>query len=1195
MTCFRTAKLLVVLVLAVTALNAQVAGRLSGSVVDPTGAVIPGATVNVYVAGGKEPVLQGHTNEAGLFLFIAVRPETYDVGVEARGFGKSMIRGVKISPISENELPPIRMEVLSTSQSVEVTAEVEAVNTTNAEVSTTITNQQVQNLPVLGRQVSSLFATLPGVSAGSGTTSVNGLRSSFSNVTLDGINIQDNFIRTNGLDYMPMRPTIDQVAEITVSTSNEAASIGGGASQFILSTKAGTNAYHGAVYWYNRNDYLGANDWFNNAYGVPKSRVNLNQPGAALGGHIIKDKLFFYVNYELYRNKATSPQTRTVLSDNAKNGLYTYNGTTTVNLFNLRSFTVDPTVKAMLPLLPGKNAPGGDGVNTFGYRFNARANEFRDQFVYRGDYYINSKNSITGTYNHIKNPTDRPDVSATTYDFIPQITNSIQNTVLSLAWRWTATPTLTNELRFGFARTKGNFDDSNAYPKQLVAGLLFSSPVNTFLAQGRQTNSYPIQSNANWSKGKHQISFGVQYQLINTVPFNDAGIVPTYTLGISSANQALALTAADMPGIKSADLSRANSLYADLAGIISSASQTFNVTSTTSGFVPGATNKRELSYSTYAGYVQDNWRVRPNLTLNLGMRYEYWTPLDEKNGLYLAPRFEPAGLQATLLDPNAVLDFIGGPSGRPFYNADKNNFAPNVGFAWSPMGENKLTIRGGYMLAYVNDNVITTIRNSVATSSGLSFGNSLLNQTAFLTGPPTVPSPTYKVPRTLADNYAITKTSATGMPDPNLVTPYIHQWNFTLQQEIKGVVFSAHYIGNKGSKLLRGVDYNQILYNANGFLADFKRAQSNASLSEAAGSGYIGAYNAAIPGSQVLTVFPLLASGGNITSAGSVNNSTYLRQGRIGELANQYMTLGQNGPVNFYTNPNVQGANGIVNSGSSIFHSVQFEATKRTRAGLQMQFSYTFGKGLSNASGDGQTNFEPLLDNANPGLEWARTPYDIRHVIKANYYYEFPFGKGKHWSGGRVVNAVAGGWAISGIWSYQSGSPYSMLSGIGTLNRDARSTSTNTANTNMTMAQLAPLTTGIWKQGDGTVTFVNPSIIGPDGSAAAQFGSAAFAGQAFYNPPAGTLGQLQRRAFSGPWLWSWDASVKKSVKFGERVSLDLHFDAFNFMNHPTFYVYPQGGDYGYTGYNSINGTTFGQVDSMQFAPRILQIGAYIKF
>src|SRR5205085_10102566 len=140
----------------------------------------------------------------------------------------------------------------------------------------------------------------------SGTKSVNGLRSSFTNMTLDGINIQDNFIRTNDLDYAPMRTTIDQIAEITVSTSNGSAAIGGGASQMVLSTKSGSNTFHGAVYWYNRNSALAANDWFNNQAGVKRTFIDLNQPGAALGGRIIRDKLFFYTNYELFRNKQQS-------------------------------------------------------------------------------------------------------------------------------------------------------------------------------------------------------------------------------------------------------------------------------------------------------------------------------------------------------------------------------------------------------------------------------------------------------------------------------------------------------------------------------------------------------------------------------------------------------------------------------------------------------------------------------------------------------------------------------------------------------------------------------------------------------------------------------------------------------------------------------------------------------------------------
>ena len=309
---------------AATGLNAQVAGRLSGSVVDQTGASIPGATVNVFVPGGKEPVLSATTNEAGLFSFIAVRPDTYDIAVESKGFTKSMMRLVKVAPIQETGLPPIKLEVQSATVSVEVTADANAVQLSNAEISSTITATQVQNLPVLGRQVSTLFLTQAGVAGGSNTTSVNGLRSSFSNVTLDGINIQDNFTRTNDLDYAPMRTTIDQIAEITVSTSNAGTAIGGGASQMVLSTKSGSNQFHGAVYWFNRNSALSANDWFNNQSGVKRTFLDLNQAGASLSGHIIKDKLFFYVNPEFYRMKQQSSRLRTVLTDDARKGIITY-------------------------------------------------------------------------------------------------------------------------------------------------------------------------------------------------------------------------------------------------------------------------------------------------------------------------------------------------------------------------------------------------------------------------------------------------------------------------------------------------------------------------------------------------------------------------------------------------------------------------------------------------------------------------------------------------------------------------------------------------------------------------------------------------------------------------------------------------------------------------------------------------------
>src|SRR5262249_18729546 len=149
---------------------------------------------------------------------------------------------------------------------------------------------------------------------------------------------------------------------------------------------------------------------------------------------------------------------------------------------------------------------------------------------------------------------------------------------------------------------------------------------------------------------------------------------------------------------------------------------------------------------------------------------------------------------------------------------------------------------------------------------------------------------------------------------------------------------------------------------------------------------------------------------------------TNLRQGQVGELANYYQSNRFNGPISFYTNKNIQGANVLANGASSTYNGLQLEARKRTRGGLQAQFSYSFSKALSNAAGDAQTNFEALLDNNNPSLERARSPFDVRHAFKSNVYYELPYGKGKRWKGSGVMNAVIGNWALASLWSYQSGS-----------------------------------------------------------------------------------------------------------------------------------------------------------------------------
>lgn len=239
---------------------AQVNGTVSGLVADGSGAAIPGAKIELLLPGGTAALLSTTSNASGLFVFSAVRPETYDLVVTAPGFAKFAARKIKVEAIRETTLGVIKLEVAATSEVIEVSAEVVGVQLASSEVSTTITREQIANLPTISRQISTLFSTQAGVSDGRGPTVINGLRTSAANVTLDGINIQDNFIRTNSLDFMPIRPTIEQVAEMTVAVGNAGATIGGGSAQVTLTTRSGSNEFYGSGYWYNQNVVYNANE-----------------------------------------------------------------------------------------------------------------------------------------------------------------------------------------------------------------------------------------------------------------------------------------------------------------------------------------------------------------------------------------------------------------------------------------------------------------------------------------------------------------------------------------------------------------------------------------------------------------------------------------------------------------------------------------------------------------------------------------------------------------------------------------------------------------------------------------------------------------------------------------------------------------------------------------------------------------------
>src|SRR5690348_3476312 len=226
--------------------RAQLSGRVSGSVVDASGASVPGADVRLYLGGGKKPLLSTKTSNDGLYNLIGVRPADYDLEVEASGFVRTTLRGIVVDAARETPVSQIKLELASVTQAVEVSAGAQGVEINNAEISDTISTDDMRNLPVLDRDPLALMQTQPGViSNGNTATVINGLRTSFSNMTLDGINIQDNYIRDNALDFTPNKLLLGQVRQMTLVTANANSAASGGATQAALATPSGTNGFHG--------------------------------------------------------------------------------------------------------------------------------------------------------------------------------------------------------------------------------------------------------------------------------------------------------------------------------------------------------------------------------------------------------------------------------------------------------------------------------------------------------------------------------------------------------------------------------------------------------------------------------------------------------------------------------------------------------------------------------------------------------------------------------------------------------------------------------------------------------------------------------------------------------------------------------------------------------------------------------------
>jgi len=1196
-------------------------GGLAGTVRDQNGSAITGASILLVNEGtGKEQTTL--SNGEGSFLIPQLPPGTYRVKITRDGFKVSSYTGIQIHPGQEYSMTVV-LEVGAVGELVQVSAGADLVHTTSPELNSTVVQPQAINLPLDGRnpiELVRLQAGVAGITVRT-NTAINGGRPWWTKVTQDGVSIQDNLVRTNSLDVIVNRPTSDSIAEFTITTNTQGADSSGGSAQIRMISPSGTSQFHGSVYEYNRNSALGANNWFNNQSNVAIPFLNRNQFGGRISGPALlpgplgrvnpnRSRLFFFFNYEGLRQAQQAQQNNTIpVNNDFLGGVFRYvrpsdGSAQSVNVLQLAGVPLDSTIGSrILNRIPSasqvNNFDVGDSsparlLNTAGLRFNQSQRTTKNYYAIRSDYEPDANNHIEFVFTNTRNINDRTDLDVA--HARPVVYTDALIRLFVGAWRRTISSKIVNELRIGGHYYPNRFISDEDYSGIVWNIPFLTNPEVTFQPQGRTTRTRHFIDNVSWTAGSHAFQFGGSLQQVRTDPYDYANRFPTVSFGFSSAAPSnIQLTAARFPGgsISAADLNNANSLLSFLGGIVNQVSQTFQVKDRDSGYVAGIPSVRNYSTDDLALYVQDRWRMRPNLTLTMGVKWEYYSPLREDDNLAFFPVITGGGAEQTLLDPNSAVTFVTGD----FWRKDLNNFGPVVGFAWDPFKDGRTSVRAGYSLAHIDDNTIGYGRTAADNNAGLTTSVTLANIYAVANaGIPAVTTPAFQNQRTFANQLALSPLGFAYSIDPNLQQPHVHQISVSIERELPfDLAVEGRYVSTMGRRVWRALDVNQVKI-SDAFFQDFLRARSNGFLALGRSAGSPGcapttcgvfnpAFNANIPGSQQLSVLPNF-SGGSLTNS---TVRTNIQTGQVGSLAEFYLNNRAAGAhAAFLPNPNIGQAGLLTDDVFTDYHALQTEIRRRFRGGVFGQLNYTFSKVLANSTGTANSGFEPPLDNGRLGLEKRRADFDRTHILNANVVYELPFGSGKRFLGGKpALDRIVNGWTLASILHWQSGAPFSILSGRGTFNRGGRS-ATNPANSTLTRDEIASLFQ-IRKLADGRVFYIDPSVI--DASTGRGVGpdnfdySAGFAGQIFFNPVAGTLGSLQRLQFDAPAQFAWDVSIMKRTKIREELNMEFRAEFFNFLNHPTFTI----------GDTSVNSAQFGRITTTSQNPRVVQLALRLSF
>jgi len=1077
------------------ALSARLFGQtasLSGTVADPTGAVIPKAVVTV--TSTQTGAKRSDTSDAqGRYTISQLPPGSYSLSAQVVGFNDVNIPKLELLVNTPATVNVTFDKVGSTTTTVQVEGAAAQLNTVDASLGNVITSQAIVELPSLARNVANLLSFQPGVAYFGGTDdrngSVNGGRSDQSNITLDGADVNQQSDRAAFASVLRVTP--DSVEEFRTTTSNGGADTGrGSGADITLVTRSGTNDIHGSLYEYRRGTETAANSFFNNRNGVKRAPLLINLFGGSAGGPIKRNKAFFFANYEGRRDASSTSINRNVPTENLKQGIVTFHDATgalqTIGPAQIKS-TVDPlgigvnsAALAVLQKYPvGNNSSLGDGLNFTGFTFNAPIHSKQDTYTAKLDYKLdsNGKESLFWRGN-LQN-----DHAAGTPQFPgapPNTTQLSNNKGMAAGITSVLKSNLVSTFRYGFTRQGGETSGILSANYVTFRNIDPISGTNTGIT--RIVPVHAFTEDLAWSHGAHDLKFGATARLIS-----NKSIDYSKAFSFATANASVIKGSGNDLVPASINLSKGDTTsyeygMAAVLGIVTSATANYNNTTDGTIIPQGSPVTRNFVSREAELYAQDSWRLKRNFTVTYGLRLSIMPPVHEANGQQLSSNI-PIGQwmdnRGALADQglsNQAAGFLSyTPNGRPYYPRHIN-WQPRLGIAYSPngssgiskflFGQGKTSIRAGAGMYYdligqplagfiaANSYGLAT---SLATPPNVYTSSQLPRFAGFNTIPSAPNAPLFFQPApkpTFPVSYPNAFSIASSLDD-NLKNPYTMNLNFSMAREFsKGWFVQGAYVGrlSRHNLIQRDLAMPTNLKDPKSGQSYYQAMTQLATLMDLQGVSI-----ANLPKIPFFENFWAKAAGNGLTPT-QVVAQEYLYNSNPGDFTNVLADIdnGQNcnadGLSTFGSNGHVSSVgcsslgpysmwssqysalNAWSSLGSGAYHSMQWTVSKRLSSSLNMTLNYTLSKSIDIGSrSESAVAYagDFMINSWNAQQLRGVSRYDALHQANAYLVYQLPFCRGRSVGNhmNRALDAFVGGWEVTTTWRQSSGLPTSVGDG----------------------------------------------------------------------------------------------------------------------------------------------------------------------